>query len=371
MKARVLLKRILWSISIPLALAIGRQAQAATDEPDQIPVQNARPDKAYLYQHPQQGYSLPIPNNVVLHDRGGALGIALKSREGYQITVQTNQVNVGLSLPGMLFRLESKYLGNGKPWSHKLGQQKSRIADLEAIEASYEGAGARVRVVIVRGARLDYVFIFLASPLNFQKLIPKFDWIIGQFRPAPGDVTVQSTRNKNDQSTPGNTRADMSLNNLFKGNNLGYSIRYPTEWIAERQGEHAMLMSGKPSTREFFTTISIQNLTGAVTQQNRNGAVEDILQDIKQQIVSADPRAKFTKEGPYVHSKQDAILQGGQFIASYKKDGASYRQWTIALARPTDSVIHLWSYAAPAELFLQYGAVAELVLGSWKISSGR
>ncbi|HER26836.1 MAG TPA: hypothetical protein ENI69_06980, partial [Rhodospirillales bacterium] len=144
-----------------LIFILGPDAVSAATE------DKAKVDRAYLYEHPKVGYFIGIPVNVTLQDRGATKGIAIKSRRGYQVTVQTNPANGQFSLINMLSRLENKYLGKGRPWSRKLRQGSTTVAGLDAVEALYEGAGVRVRVIIVRGTRFDYVFIFLAAPLNF------------------------------------------------------------------------------------------------------------------------------------------------------------------------------------------------------------
>ncbi len=317
-------------------------------------------ERAYLYEHPRLGYFIGIPVNVILQDRGDKRGIALKSRKGYQITVQTNVTNPEIDLQGMLFRLESKYLGNGKPWSRKFEQGKTRIAGLNAVEAMYEGSGAWVRVVIVRGARLDYVFIFLAPPPNFQRLVAEFDWVMASFRPAPGDRVA----------TRAPAAGAQPLLQTLAAPDLGFTIGYPFEWVAERQGKYLVVISGKPGTADYFAAVSLQNVKAQDAQASPGAAITATLRGLKRQIVATDRQARFSDEGPYIYTRPGTRLNGGQFKVSYERDKTLYKQWTIVLPRKDEKVIHIWSYTTPAGQFRKYGEIARSILDSWNIDVG-
>ena len=325
------------------------QAQA-TSEPTR------ETNTAYLYEHPRQRYSIGIPVNVVLQDRGSKRGIVLNSRKGFQITVQTNPTNPTLDLFAMLSRLESRYLGDGKPWSRKFEQGETRVAGLNAVEALYEGAGVRVRVIIVRGARLDYVFIYLASPLNFQKLASDFEWLMASFKPAPGDL-----------ANPREPAANTKVFRTFLAPAMGFSLNYPVDWVVERQGDHLVVVSGKPGTPAYFATVSLQNIKGANKRAEPENSVTVALKDLKNQIMQADNNARFSNEGPYIHETPNQRLPGAQFTVTYEQNNITYRQWTIVLSRPNDDIIHIWSYAAPENLYANFGSIAGSVLQSWDI----
>ena len=329
----------------------------------QSPENNNTADNAYLYENPRRGYFIAIPANVSLQDRGDKRGIILKSRKGYQITVQTNPTNSELDLLDMLFRLESRYLGEGRPWSRKFKQNFLRVAGLNAIEAMYEGAGTRVRVIIARGRVLDYVFIFLTAPTNFNKLVAEFDWLMNNFRPAPDDLVK-------DKSPASNVvvQSNQATGNVFDASELGFSFRYPSDWIAERSGKHVVIVSGKPGSPEYFATVSMQNIRKPDGAADSGQAVSAALSGLRKQILSADSNARFSGEGPYVYSKSGVNMHGGQFVVSYKQGKVGYRQWSIVIVRPNEDVIHYWSYAAPVELFSTFGNTARSILKSWTIN---
>ncbi len=355
MLSRVLLVRIIFQAGFFCLLA----AFPSSDQAIAASENTAGTDQAYLYEHPRQGYFIGIPVNVIFQDRGDERGIALKSRKGYQVTVQTNATDPGQDLMNMLSRLESKYLGNGKPWSRKFEQSETRVAGLNAVDALYEGAGVRVRVIIVRGSRLDYVFIFLASPLNFQKLVTEFDWVLANFRAAPGDYGKTPVSMGNEQNFK-----------IFSGPGLGYTVNYPPGWIAERQGNHVLVIGGKPGTPAYFATINLQNIKKPDTRAEPDKAVSTALRDLKIRISSTDRHAQFSDEGPYEYLKPGVRLAGGQFTVVYDQGKIRYKQWTIVLPRPNEDIIHIWSYAAPVDSFFEYGAVAKSVLESWTIDPG-
>jgi len=326
---------------------------------------NGKTDAAYLYKHPRRGYLIGVPAGVSLQDRGSKRGIILKSRKGYQITVQTNPTTSNMDLLDMLFRLETKYLGEGKPWSRKFRQNVASIGGLNAVEATYEGAGTRVLVIIARGRTLDYVFIFLASPLNFKKLVTEFDWLVTNFRPAPDDtVKPQGPAGKSiDQPA-------QQASNVFDDKELGFRFHYPHDWIVERQGKHVVTVSGKSGSPEYYVTVSMQNIKTSDRTAGMGKAVSDALRSLRAQIRSADNKAQFSNEGPYIYSRPGVSLHGGQFVVSYEQGNVAYKQWSIVLARPNEDIVHYWSYAAPSDLFLKYGDVAGSILKSWMIDPG-
>ena len=141
--------------------------------------------KPLLFRHPKLGYLVAIPPDAIVEHRDEINGIAMKSRKGYMITLQTGEAKTGTPLPELMSKLEQRYLGNGRPWSRKLDEKLTKLSGLNAFESSYEGAGSKVRVVVTRGSKLDYAFIFIAPPNEFQKLIGHFNWVLQSFRPVP------------------------------------------------------------------------------------------------------------------------------------------------------------------------------------------
>ena len=161
-------------------------AQTGQAQPQQNPAPKGQV-KTYL--HPIRKFTAAIPVGAEVSERGKAVQVSIRSRRGYIINLQTGDANPALSLAHMIAKLESKYLGEGKPWSQKLGGQASQLTGLSAVEALYEGAGTRVKVVVARGVKTDFVIIFFAPVESFENLEHEFNWFLSNFSPNPADLT--------------------------------------------------------------------------------------------------------------------------------------------------------------------------------------
>lgn len=317
--------------------------------------------KALLFRHPSQGYLVAIPPGAIVEHRDEVSGIAMKSRKGYMITVQTSAARTGTPLPELMAKLEQRYLGSGRPWSRKLEEKTSTLAGLKALEARYKGAGAMVRVVVVRDVTLDYAFIFIAPPQEYLKLVADFNWVLQSFRPAASGTGKQ-------KSAKGNA----GLQELMRGDVRhhvepahGFAIDYPASWTVESGGGPFIVISGAKGTPAFYATVHIQNVRPNAT--DRTQATETVVADLKRQIKEVDPKVRFPGQGAYIYSKKGVTLHGLQFTNEYERGKQVFRQWTIVLARPDNGIVHVWSYAAPADRYDRYGVVAGKMLETWEL----
>ncbi|NQU56351.1 MAG: hypothetical protein HQ513_03890 [Rhodospirillales bacterium] len=331
-------------------------------EPIKIPAPGEL-GKTMMFRHPKQGYLVAIPPGAIVEHRDEVSGIAMKSRKGYLITVQTSAAKTGTPLPELMARLEHRYLGNGRPWSRKLGGQPTRLAAMEAFEAMYEGAGSRVRVIITRDSTLDYAFIFIAPPQEFNKLVNDFNWVLQSFRPANGGADGQSS------NQAGDGLVEMMAGKVqhLKNNGLGFTIDFPFSWRVEQGDGPFVVISGQKGSPAYFATINIQNVQQPVGSADITQATQRVVADLKRQLKEADSGVRFPGHGGYLYEKQGQILNGLQFTVEYERGGTKYKQWTVVLARSDNDIVHVWSYAAPEDRYERYGAVAGHMLESWRI----
>ena len=152
------------------------------------------PGQVRAYLHPIRKFTAIVPAGDELSERGDSVQVSIRSRQGYIINIQTGDANPTLPLAKMITKLEMKYLGDGKPWSQKLGTQSSTMGGLDAIEALYEGAGTRVKVVVARGVKTDFVIIFFAPVESYEMLERKFNWFLSNFLPNPAEIPCLSGR---------------------------------------------------------------------------------------------------------------------------------------------------------------------------------
>jgi hypothetical protein len=337
--------------------------QPASPTPSQTAPVGER-GKAMLFKHPKLGYLVAIPPGAIVEHRDEVSGIAMKSRKGYLITLQTAAARTGTPLPELMSRLEQRYLGNGRPWSRKLGEQPTRVAGLNAFEAMYEGAGSKVRVVVTRGVRLDYAFIFIAPPQEFNKLVTDFNWVLQSFRPAQGGAGEGAS----DPASDGLDEMMAGKVRNFVDGGLGFAIDYPLSWVAERANGPYVVISGRKGTPAYFATINIQNVRPADSGVDITQATQGVVTVLKRQLKQADNNVRFPGQGPFVYSGGGLTLHGLQFTVEYEREKQAFRQWSVVLARPDNGIVHVWSYAAPQDRYDRYGAIAGKMLESWKIS---
>jgi hypothetical protein len=350
--------------------AAQQTGQPAPDAPPQAPVNQVQipglnaQNKAMIFRHPKQGYLVAIPPGAIVEHRDAVNGIAMKSRKGYMITLQTSAAQKGTPLPELMARLEQRYLGNGRPWSRKLGGQPTKLAGLAAFETMYEGAGSKVRVILTRGAKYDYAFIFIAPPQEFNRLVGDFNWVLQSFRPAQSADGQASAGG-------GDGLVEMMAGKVqrLKDSGLGFSIDYPLSWKVEQGLGPFVIISGPKGSPAYYATINIQNVQPSSAVTDITQATQAVVSDLKRQLEEADSNVRFPGQGAYRYSNQGQTLHGLQFTVEYERGSSKFKQWTVVLARPDNGIVHVWSYAAPEDRYERYGAIAGHMLQSWRINT--
>lgn len=349
-------------LTLLLALPLSTGAPAQDTAPRTVAGEQG---KALLFRHPKEGYLVAVPPGAIVEHRDQVRGIAMKSRKGYMITLQTSQARTGTPLPELMSRLEQRYLGEGRPWTRKLSEKAIMLGGLKAFQARYEGAGTMVRVIVARDGRLDYAFIFIAPPQEYPRLETDFNWVLQSFRPAPapgvaaGGGAVPQTADGLNEMISGQVRRHASPSD-------GFAISYPRSWALERGPGASVVIGGAKGTPAFYATVNIQNVR-LPDALDMTQATETVVADLKRQLIDVDPNARFPGQGAYVYARKGVTLNGLQFTNEYERGGQGFRQWTIVLARPDNDVVHIWSYAAPVDRYDRFGAVAGKMLETWEL----
>ena len=323
-----------------------------------------------IYEHPQRKYTITVPAGARIREPGETVDIAIDSDKGYGVILQTSDAGPHTSISETAATLEAAYLGPGKPWARKIGQEVSLIAGMVAFNGQYEGEGARYRVVVTRGPVNAYTFIFRSRAETFDALEPEFDWILGAFRMAPGDTPPTPVAPDPAKPVPAVEQAALGQSptiRRFTERRLGYAIEYDPEWVLERPSGEAIMLSGPEGTDAFYATVSIQN----VAPTNARTAVQAASMAMDQIHAQFEKHAKdvtFERQGPYVYQKDEVFLVGQEFMVAYALGKQAYRQWSVVIPRPEGNVAYVWSYRAPAEQFARHMRTAERMLASWEIS---
>ena len=357
-----------------VVLFVGYPVSAQSNQPQTKPSGPASPKLAKTYLHPVRKFVLAIPLGAELSERGEAVQVSIRSRQGYIINIQTGDVNPALTLAEMVSKLEAQYLGLGKPWSQKIGGKSTTVAGLQAAEAMYEGANTRVKVIIVRGAKTDFVFIFFAPIDTFEKLANELNWFLSNFQPNPADL-VLATKSGTKSKTKSGEMAEKSsatggvTPKRFSQSGFGYSIQYPGNWEVTKPSDNIATFSGKKGTAAFQAVVNIQNVKPAKAK-NPGDAADQVLADLKASLARDAVDFSIVGEKPLTYKNGNLSLAGRQMVVVYTYAGQRYRKWALVLPRPAGTIAHIWSYTAPENQFKEYRPIADAMLKSWTIQPG-
>lgn len=339
------------------------------------------------FKDPARDYTIIAPSGARFQHRGAGQPLGIQSRHGYAVNLQVGDANPDLSVRHMFAKMEGTYLGDGKPWSVKLGERRAVVAGMEAGAADYEAGSTRTRVVIARGKQTDFVFMFFAPVAQFEKLSAEFDWILTNFKPAPSELPdrpVRMVEKTAPAPTPAPLRAQAAPEpipagrpkpnvvsapadtQVFAEPGYGYRVEYPDAWQLEKVSAFTNLFSGPEGSPSFEAIVAMQNVQpqGA---QNARDAAEKAFVDLKSSLSRDAGRVDFVGEKVVAYVKNGLTLEGRQFVASYDHQGRRFRKWALVLPRPNGTVAHVWSYTAPMDRFDEFRPIAERMLQSLKI----
>lgn len=356
---------------MPSALAAGPESIAQSQPPQQPSREQppatgapARDAEVQSYVHPARQFVIPVPKGVQVtapdKDR-----VILDSRQGYRIIIQTNDANPQIPLPRLNDKFEAQYLGQGKPFSVKLQEQPATVAGLQAVEAKYEGAGSQAKLIMVRGIKTDFVFMFFAPRERFEVLDREFQWVLENFRPDPRDrpaaAALPSVR-----ATPAKPPMPVARTKRFADARYGYTIDYPGDWEADKPSATIATFTGPKGTDAYFARIIIQNVQPPAAATAAQ-ATEWTLADQKALLDREARDVTPLMEQPLTYKSARFTLAGRQMLVTYSFGGERYRRWIIVVPRPKGNVTHVWIYSAPESKFETFRPVADAILKSWTI----
>ena len=158
------------------------------------------------------------------------------------------------------------------------------------------------------------------------------------------------------------------LEGVFDGGTLGYTIRFPADWIYDTPSSYQVVFSGKKDTPAYYSTVSIQNILSA-KQGGRYKDVSEVADGIIGQLNQEASAVKVSEEKPFTYTtREEKKLRGLELKAEYVRQDKKFRQWVVIVPRPSGETFHIWSYTSPDDLYNTYYGNAQLMLDSWVIS---
>lgn len=356
--------------SMPVREALAGEidlAQATLSPQQPVPWKPAASGQVRSYLHPLRKFTLAIPPGAEVVERAETGEILIRSNEGFMINIQTKDAKPAVTVQQMLKRLEAKYLGQGKAWSRKLSERPSTVAGLDAFEAQYEGGNTRVSVVVARGRKTDFAFMFFAPVDAFEKLQPKFEWVLTNFEPNPADHPATTKASPAASLTTATAaQAGATPAKRFAEPGYGYTIEYPGDWNLTKPSATTATFSGKEGSDAFFAIVSIQNVQPQAAKTPAQAA-ETALADLKSRLKHEAADLAFVGEQPLTLKTGRLSLDGRIIVVTYTIGGERYRKWVLVMPRPTGTVAHIWSYTAPDKRFDAFRPIADAMLKSWTI----
>lgn len=330
---------------------------------------------AQVYMHPQLGFRVVAPPGASIAEKAEGRQIAIRSRRGYAVNLQTGAARPDIPLERMSSLLEVKYLGDGKPWSARGTDRALTVGGMPAHEVMYSGSNTKASVIVARGQVNDYVFIYMAPQDQFVNLSHEFNWILDNFQPGPKDMAkpapaisaAPAPMTPQAAATPApNGAARPGASAAFSEPGYGYVIEYPQDWDLSLPAERAAMFSGRQGTPEYAAIIGVQNIQPAGAKSG-DEAVMRALNQLKASLGNAVRDLRVLGDQPWTYQRDGRRLIGRQIAVSYMHGGERFRKLLIAIPRPTGTVAHVWSYTAPEGQFASFQPIAKQMLDSWRI----
>lgn len=327
-----------------------------------------------MFTHPSLGFRILVPGNASL-TRGEAPVVAsIRSRAGWGVNIQAAAHNPQSSVEDMIARLESRYLGTGKAWEKKLLGRGVSAFDRPGYEGVYAGSGMKVRLMLLRTGTYDYVMLFISPAGTFEVSSAVFDRILMSFRPSglsADDVSVDNRRVEGQSAEPTEPAKPATGEGghgmqRFHDGKLGYSMMYPRRWQISRPNPSTAVFGGETGTEEAFTTISVQNVAPPMSGSDRM-IVDMVVQELQAQMAHSVSDIHHTPGKPFMLGTTGNPVEVSQFLSDYRMGGTAFRQWTLAMPRPGEGIIHVWTYSAPLDRFSRYQGIAQQMAGSLTI----
>ncbi len=151
--------------------------------------------------------------------------------------------------------------------------------------------------------------------------------------------------------------APTNLDNVYCWQELGYCVRYPVDWMPTRPNDYTLMLSGKPGSQAYYATVTIASFA-STTMGGRYETTQALLNAYKCDLVSGSP---------VVCVDSSDSPNGTGYIAEFSRDGETFRQWRVVVARADGKVFHSWAFTSPVDLYPTYRPIAEAMYGSWTL----
>lgn len=360
MKYQYLRRKLQYLLVASVGVAAGNAGIVPVSAEVQIAAQNQIiSDDGAIFTHPDQKFSVFVPSDAEVLESTGTIDLAMRSRVGWMINIQSSPANPTFNLKQMAGRFEAKYVGPGKTWKEKLSGE---VLTENSYSGVYDGSGARIQVVIERTPEWDFVLTFTAPSGSFDVLSEVFLRTLASFHPIVKSTPTTSDGTE-DTGSGGAEAIPTGQLNRYHSTTLGYAISYPAQWIVSKPDEFTTVFSGVSGSESGYAGVSIRNVAAPGFATPR-GRAEGLLQQLKTQMAYTDGDIRHERTVAITIGRGSQKAQGLQLVSTFRRGEVDYRQWSIAAPRPDGNIVHMWTYVAPLEQFYKYQGIAEKMAGS-------
>ncbi|MBL95068.1 MAG: hypothetical protein CMF70_07160 [Magnetovibrio sp.] len=364
-------------LSLVSGNVIAENTPKVTDNTSKPKAINVPADKPVSYKHPVRNFSLLLPVGIRAVERGPDR-LMLQSRRGYAISVQTGNSQARAPISFMVSKMEGLYLGVGKPWARKVGEKEVEFGNLSGRKLIYEGASTRTALVVMKGAKTDFIFMFFAPIKKFETLSLEFKSVLKSFVPGPEEISPEKVvidnqkikgkppseivrSEENAVLSTGGIAAVSEGAKHFSEPGFGYTISYPANWIFEKLARYTTAFSGPKGTPAYDAIVSVRNIRAQVTVE--------AFSDFKESLGTKTTNMKILDERDVTYARNGMNLEGHQLIVSYQHAKRNYKKWALVIPHPSGKIIYVWAYTAPNGDFETFRSIAENMLKSWSIDA--
>ncbi|TAK96017.1 hypothetical protein EPO05_02765 [Patescibacteria group bacterium] len=157
----------------------------------------------------------------------------------------------------------------------------------------------------------------------------------------------------------GQSSDQATVDNAFQDEQLGYSIRYPSDWIMENK-ESAVYFSPDTETPDAIVVIDGAKNDKLIAQDQ----VKPLLNKFGKILAAKD--GKIYDEKEFIYKFEDGTTTVGRHLkVEYTDNGVRVKTWAIAV--PNGSKVILFNYTAAVDHYDSNYQSVLAMLDSWKI----
>lgn len=159
----------------------------------------------------------------------------------------------------------------------------------------------------------------------------------------------------------------LDLSEKFDNVTSLYEINYPDNWSYKQINPGAVVFTGKPGSRSYFSTINVQTI---LTKQSGGNfeTVEELVASIKNKVEESSRDVNIINEGPIdIKAKGGEEMRGYFVKLTYYYSGREYQQWQVVVKRDDDRAFYTWAFTSPKRTYVFDLPVAEEMFKTWKI----